>query len=170
MAPPGTAQVADLADGPIAAAEWASAATPGLIMGFLFSGQACPGSQGEIPARNGGAGTAEWIRAFTHSLMDLDFHYGGGHVRQVLLRYFRSEIVPLLRARHPEPVRRELFSAAAEVAEMPGAWLMSSLSHQANYLGQFQDALSWRGPPSRRRLGGRRRRCRRCSWRWRPGR
>jgi hypothetical protein len=105
--------------------------------------------------------------------MDLDFHYGGGHVRRVLLSYFRSEIVPLLRARHPEQVRGELFSAAAEVAEMLGfsaydagrhgaaqryfaqglrlageagdpvlgARLMSSLSHQANYLGQFQDAL-----------------------------
>jgi hypothetical protein len=165
--------VADLADGPVAEAQWAPAATPGLITRFLFSGQAWPGSQGEVPARNGGVGTAEWIRAFTHSLMDLDFHYGGGHVRQVLLSYFRSEIVPLLRGRHPEPVRRELFSAAAEVAEMLGfsaydagrhgaaqryfaqglrlageagdpvlgARLMSSLSHQANYLGQFGDAL-----------------------------
>jgi hypothetical protein len=99
--------IADLADGPVAAAAWAPAATPGLITGVLFSGQAWPGSRGDIPAHNGGAGTAEWIRAFTHSLMGLDFHYGG-HVRQVLLRYFRSEIVPLLRAQHPEPVRREL--------------------------------------------------------------
>jgi hypothetical protein len=165
--------VADLADSPVAETEWASAAMPQLITGFLFSGQAWPGSQGEISARNGGVGTAEWIRGFTHSLMDLDFQYGGGHVRRVLLCYFRTEIVPLLRARHPERVRGELFSAAAEVAEMLGwsaydagrhgaaqryfahglrlageaadpvlgARLMSSLSHQANYLGQFQDAL-----------------------------
>jgi hypothetical protein len=105
--------------------------------------------------------------------MDLDFHYGGGHVRKILLFYFQSEIVPLLRAQHPDLIRRELFSAAAEVAELLGwsaydsgrhgaaqryyaqglrlageaadpllgARLMSSLSHQANYLGQFSDAL-----------------------------
>ena len=165
--------VADLADGPVVEAEWASAATPGLITGFLFSGQAWPGSQGEMPALNGGAAAAGRIRAFTHSLMDLDFHYGGGHVRRVLLFYFRSEIVPMLRAQHSEPVRRELFGAAAEVAQqlgwsaydagrhgaaqryfaqglrlageaadpVLGARLLSNLSHQANYLGQYRDAL-----------------------------
>jgi hypothetical protein len=105
--------------------------------------------------------------------MDLDFHFGGGHVRRLLLFYFRSEIIPLLRGQHPDRVRRELFSAAAEAAEMLGwsaydagrhgiaqryfaqalrlaeeaadlvlgARLMSSLSHQANYLGQYGDAL-----------------------------
>jgi hypothetical protein len=83
----------DLADGPVAEAQWVPAATPGLITGSLFSGQAWPVSQGEMPAHNGGAGTAGWIRAFTHSLMDLDFRYGGGHVRRVLLSFFRSEIV-----------------------------------------------------------------------------
>jgi hypothetical protein len=165
--------VADLADSPAAEGRWASAAMPGLITGFLFSGQAWPGGQGAVPAPGGGVAAAGRIRAFTHSLMDLDFHYGGGHVRRVLLFYFRSEIVPLLRARHPERVRGELFSAAAEVAQqlgwsaydagrhgaaqryfaqglrlageaadpVLGARLMSSLSHQANYLGQFHDAL-----------------------------
>jgi hypothetical protein len=105
--------------------------------------------------------------------MDLDFHYGGGHVRRMLLFYFQSEIVPLLRGQHPESVRRELFGAAAEVAQQLG-WsaydagrhgaaqryfahglrlageagdpvlggrLLSNLSHQANYLGQFHDAV-----------------------------
>jgi hypothetical protein len=165
--------VADLADSPVAEAEWVSAAMPGLITGFLFSGQAWLGGQETVPAPGGGAAAAGRIRAFTHSLMDLDFQYGGGHVRRMLLFYFRSEIMPLLRAQHPDPVRRELFSAAAETAEMLGwsaydagrhgaaqryfaqglrlageaadpvlgARLMSSLSHQANYLGQFQDAL-----------------------------
>jgi hypothetical protein len=174
--------VADLADSPAAQAECTPAAVPGLITGFLFSGQLWPGGQepsGQgpgglaVPAPGGGAAAAGRIRAFTHSLMDLDFHYGGGHVRRVLLFYFRSEIVPLLCGQHPERVRRELFSAAAEVAELLGwsaydagrhgaaqeyfarglrlageaaapvlgARLMSSLSHQANYLGYFRDAL-----------------------------
>jgi hypothetical protein len=164
---------ADLADSPVAETEWASAATPGLITGFLFSGQAWPGGQGAVPSPGGGVAPAGRIRAFTQSLMDLDFQYGGGHVRRMLLFYFRTEIMPLLRAQHPDPARRELFSAAAETAEMLGwsaydagrhgaaqryyaqglrmageaadpvlgARLMSSLSHQANYLGQFTDAL-----------------------------
>jgi hypothetical protein len=146
----------------------------GLITGFLFSGQAWPGGQGAVPATTGGgAAAAGRIRAFTHSLMDLDFYYGGGHIRRMLLFYFRSEIVPLLRGQHPEPVRRELFGAAAEVAQqlgwsaydagrhgaaqryfaqglrlageaadpVLGARLLSNLSHQANYLGQYRDAL-----------------------------
>jgi hypothetical protein len=169
--------VADLADGPVAGSEWTPAAVPGLITGFLFSGQAWMGGQGPsglvVPAVSDGDVSAGRIRAFTRSLMDLDFQYGGGHVRRMLLFYFRSEIVPLLRGRHPDRVRRELFSAAAEVAQLLGwsaydagrhgtaqryfaqglrlageagdpalgAWVMSSLSHQANYLGQYQDAL-----------------------------
>jgi hypothetical protein len=52
--------------------------------------------------------------------MDLDFQYGGGHVRRVLLFYFRSEIVPLLREPQPDPIRREIFGAAAEVAQLLG--------------------------------------------------
>ena len=141
--------------------------------GVLVLRAGMAGQPGRDPRPQRGVATAEWIRAFTHSLMDLDVHYGGGHVRQALLSFFRSEIVPLLRGRHPQPVRRELFSAAAETAEMLGfsaydagrhgaaqryfaqglrlageaadpvlgARLMSSLSHQANYLGQFGDAL-----------------------------
>jgi hypothetical protein len=112
--------MADLADRPVAEAEW----VPGLITGFLFSGQPWPDGQGPgglaVPAPGGGAAAAGRIRAFTHSLTDLDFQYGGGHVRRVLLFYFRSEIVPLLYGQDPERVRRELFSAAAEVAELPG--------------------------------------------------
>lgn len=168
---------ADLADGPVAGSEWAASAVPGVIAGFLFSGQAWQEGRGAgglaLPAQGNGAAAAGRIRAFTHSLMDLDFQYGGGHVRRVLLLYFQSEVMPLLRMQHPERVRRELFGAAAEVAELLG-WsaydagrhgaaqryyaqslrlageaadpvlggrLMSSLSHQANYLGHFREAL-----------------------------
>jgi len=167
----------DLADGPMARLGWAPTAVPGLITGFLFSGQTWQEGQEQgglvVPSPGSGLAAAGRIRAFTHSLMNLDFQYGGGHVRRVLLFYFQSEIVPLLRADHPERVRRELFSAAAEVTELLGwsaydagrhgaaqryyaqglrlageaadpvlgARLLSSLSHQANYLGKFRDAL-----------------------------
>lgn len=52
--------------------------------------------------------------------MDLDFAYGGGHVRKLLLFYFKSEVVPVLRQSGREAVRRELYSAAAEVAQLLG--------------------------------------------------
>ena len=129
--------------------------------------------QGPLITAN--AAAAERIRAFTRHLMDLDFKYGGGHVRRVLLFYFRSEIVPLLREPHPDPIRREIFGAAAEVAQLLG-WsaydagrhgaaqryfmqglrlareaedpvlggrLLSNLSHQANYLGRYNEALQF---------------------------
>lgn len=93
----------------------------------------------------------------------------------MLIQFFRDQVVPLLREHHPEPVRREIFSAAAEVAQllgwsaydagrhgvamryftqglklareagdhMLGARMLSSLSHQANYLGRYHDAVSF---------------------------
>ncbi|WP_044882961.1 hypothetical protein [Frankia torreyi] len=166
---------ADLNDDPAAIqAPWRTDATPGLITGFLF---------GEIPTEpisdDGGmpsttsGGPADAIRATAASLMDLDFRFGGGHVRRLLLFYFRSEVLPLLRKHHSEPTRRELFRAAAEVIELLGwsaydagrfgaaqryyaqalrlareaaddllgGWMLASLSHQANYLGRYNDAV-----------------------------
>jgi tetratricopeptide (TPR) repeat protein len=82
---------------------------------------------------------------------------------------------PLLREPHPDPIRREIFGAAAEVAQLLG-WsaydagrhgaaqryfmqglrlaseaedpvlggrLLSNLSHQANYLGRYNEALQF---------------------------
>jgi hypothetical protein len=110
---------ADLEDDPsVTRARWKDEATPGIITGFLFSRSPEP-PEGEGPAGRG-AGPAEAIRATASHLMDLDFRFGGGHVRRMLLFYFRSEVVPLLRARHPDPVRREVFRAAAEAVELLG--------------------------------------------------
>ena len=119
---------------------------------------------------------ADRIRAFTRHLMDLDFQFGGGHTRRLLLFYFRNEIVPLLREGHPDLIRREIFSAAAEAAQLLGwsaydagrhgpaqryfmqgfaaragsskTWCSAAaccpnLSHQANYLGRYGDALQF---------------------------
>lgn len=107
--------------------------------------------------------------------MDIDFQFGGGYVRRMLLVYFQSEIVPLLREHQPEAIRREIFSAAGEVAQLLG-WsaydagrhgaaqryflqglrlaseagdsvlggrLLSNLSHQANYLGHYHEAVQF---------------------------
>lgn len=165
---------ADMADSPeVMRSNWVSETAPGVITGYLFSSPTWHDGQGPLITANVAA--AERIRAFTQHLMDLDFKYGGGHVRRVLLFYFRSEIVPLLREPHPDPIRREIFGAAAEVAQLLG-WsaydagrhgaaqryfmqglrlaheaedpviggrLLSNLSHQANYLGRYSEALQF---------------------------
>lgn len=100
---------------------------------------------------------------------------GGGYLLGLLLSFFRDTVIPKLREEHPEEERRDLFSAAAEVAQllgwtsydagwhrsarmyfiqglrlareaddrMAGGRLLSNLSHQANCLGQFGDALQY---------------------------
>jgi hypothetical protein len=107
---------ADHADSPgLGAADWSSATTTAVITGYLF-GDALRLAE---PA---GSDTplAERIRATTRYFMDLDFRFGGGHVRKMLLAYWTAEIVPELRNDHPEPVRRHILSAAAETAQILG--------------------------------------------------
>ncbi|WP_163547817.1 hypothetical protein [Candidatus Frankia nodulisporulans] len=168
-----TLSVADLGDDPDAIrAPWVDGAAPGLITGFLF-GSSSESSSIEDARLSLTAGPADAIRATASHLMDLDFRFGGGHVRRLLLFYFHSEVVPLLKGQHADPVRREIFRAAAEVAELLGwsaydagrygaaqryyaqglrlareagdellgGWMLASLSHQANYLGRFNEAV-----------------------------
>lgn len=165
---------ADMADSPeVMRSDWVSETAPSVITGYLFSSPIWQEDQCSLITANSAA--AGRIRVFTRHLMDLDFQYGGGHVRKMLLFYFRSEIVPLLREPHPGPIRREIFGAAAEVAQLLG-WsaydagrhgaaqryfmqglrlaseaedpvlggrLLSNLSHQANYLGRYSEALQF---------------------------
>ena len=63
--------------------------------------------------------TAAIIRATAAQLMALDFAYGGPHVRDMLLLYFRTQVVPALRSPSPRE-RQQVFGAAAEVAQLLG--------------------------------------------------
>ncbi|WP_329789147.1 hypothetical protein V1227_33035 [Lentzea sp. DG1S-22] len=165
---------ADLEDQPaLVRSQWAQEATPSIITGYMFGDSLHVADADEL--RRGGGAAASAIRATAANLMDLDFRYGGGHVRKMLLFYFKTEITPLLQGTHTEPERRDLFSAAAEVAQLLG-WsaydagrhgaaqryfvqglrlareaqdhvlggrLLANLSHQANYLGRFNDAVQF---------------------------
>lgn len=165
---------ADLEDQPaLVRSQWAQGATPSIITGYMFADSLHVVDGDEL--RRGGGAAAAAIRATAANLMDLDFRYGGGHVRKMLLFYFKSEIVPLLQGNHSEVERRDLFSAAAEVTQLLG-WsaydagrhgaaqryfvqglrlareahdhvlggrLLANLSHQANYLGRFNDAVQF---------------------------
>lgn len=105
--------------------------------------------------------------------MRMDFQFGGGHARAALAQYFAQDVCPLLEGRFTEQVGRQLFSAAAEVAQllgwtaydigrhglaqryliqalrlaqqaddrMMGGRLLSNMSHQATYLGNFDQAV-----------------------------
>jgi hypothetical protein len=165
---------ADMSDSPeVMRTSWVSDIAPGVITGYLFSSPVWRDSSPSIDLA--GSSIADRIREFTRHLADLDFQYGGGHVRRMLLFYFRNEIVPLLRKSYPGSTRREILSAAGGVAQLLGwsaydagrhglsqryymqglrltqeaedpvfgAYLLSDLSHQANYLGRYNEALQF---------------------------
>ncbi|WP_204295316.1 hypothetical protein [Actinoplanes campanulatus] len=109
---------ADMRNDPAAVtSQWDPGAAASLITGYLFADSGWEDSSGD---RFMGAGTAARIRATVRNLMQLDFQYGGGHTRSMLLSYWRSEIVPALRGSYPDPVKREIFAAAADAAEVLG--------------------------------------------------
>ena len=165
------ADMADLQE--VTQAGWLSGTASSVITGYLFSSPAWHHEQTPLSAAPNTA--AARIRSVAQHLMDIDFQFGGGYVRRMLLFYFQSEIVPLLREPQQELVRREIYSAAAEVAQLLG-WsaydagrhgaaqryfmqglrlateakdpvlggrLLSNLSHQANYLGRYDEALQY---------------------------
>jgi hypothetical protein len=120
-----------------------------------------------------GESDVQAVRTTAHLFMKMDFQFGGGHARTALAQYFAQDVCPLLDGRFTERVGRQLFSAAAEVAQllgwtaydtgrhglaqryliqalrlaqeaddrMMGGRLLSNLSHQANYLGHFDQAV-----------------------------
>jgi tetratricopeptide (TPR) repeat protein len=165
---------ADLADSPlIKAAGWSPDVAPSIITGYMFADPLRFDQGG--PVAESGAEVASRIRATVRYLMDLDFQFGGGHTRKMLLFYWKTEIVPALRQSYPDLVRREVFAAAADAAEvlgwaaydagrhgaaqryfvqglrlareandqLMGGQILSNLSHQANYLGNFSDAVQF---------------------------
>lgn len=165
---------ADLSDSPaLAASAWVTAAAPSVITEYLFAepqhvehADSLADSDTNIAGR---------IRATIRYLMDLDFQFGGGHMRKMLLVYWNTEIVPALRRRYTGAVLREIMSAAADAAELlgwsaydagqhgaaqryfvqglrltreandrlMGGHLLADLSHQANYLGNFSEAIQF---------------------------
>ncbi|WP_327086691.1 hypothetical protein OIE66_30765 [Nonomuraea sp. NBC_01738] len=131
-----------------------------------------------LPAGNGiqvnvGDSDIRAVRMTTQLFMKLDFQFGGGHARAALAQYYVRDVSPLLEGKFTEAVGRELFSAAAEVAQllgwtaydlgrhglaqrymiqalrlaqaagdrMLGGRLLGNMSHQANYLGSFQQSI-----------------------------
>lgn len=165
---------ADLSNSPsLDTAGWTSDSAPSVITGYLFSEPQRIVYAASL--EDVGKDIAGRIRTTIRNFMDLDFSFGGGHTRKMLLFYWKTEIVPALRRSYSESVRREIFGAAADAAEvlgwsayddgrhgagqryftqglrlareandrMMGGQILSNLSHQANFLGNYSDAIQF---------------------------
>ncbi|RZT89059.1 hypothetical protein EV383_6014 [Pseudonocardia sediminis] len=95
---------------------WDRFATPSIITGYLFDGHS---EHRRLDAGDGPL-DAEAIRLTTARLMELDFQLGGGHTRELLLFYFRSQVLPLLQSLPRGAQRSDILSATAELAQMLG--------------------------------------------------
>lgn len=130
--------------------DWKPDATSSIITNYLL------GQSLVVPevARSSGGSLATPIRDTTASFMQLDFQYGGGYMRAMLLNFFQSNVVPLLNQRHPENERRDLFSAAAEVAQLLG-WTSYDAGRHAAAQRYFIQGLRLAREAGDHMLGGR---------------
>lgn len=130
---------------------WTPDLAPQIITGYLLDDPVAP-LVDEGPLRGPTAGAR--IRDFTATLMDLDFRYGGGATRRSLLHYFQDEVVPLLHAKHPDALRRDVFGAAAEVAQLLG-WTAYDAGRHNAATRYFVQGLRLAHEANDRALGGR---------------
>jgi hypothetical protein len=78
-----------------------------------------------MPARDGariavGESDVAAVRTTVQLFMGLDFQFGGGHAHSALAQYFAHDVYPLLDGKFSDKVGRELFSVAAQVAQLLG--------------------------------------------------
>jgi hypothetical protein len=165
---------ADISESPaVVESAWVSATAPSIIAGYLFAEPQRTEYAGSLADTS--VDIAGRIRRTIRCLMNLDFQFGGGHTRRMLLVYWKTEILPVLRRRYPETIAREVMSAAADAAEvlgwsaydagrhgaaqryfvqglrlareandrLMGGQILANLSHQANYLGNFSEAIQF---------------------------
>lgn len=116
---------------------WDVHAAPGVITGYLF-GDGEP--ETTAVARDDAPIDATSIRLTTAKLMELDFQLGGGHTRDLLLPYFRSQVLPLFEALPLGGGRRDLLVATAELAQMLG-WSAYDAGRQGAAQRYFVHAL-----------------------------
>lgn len=77
----------------------------------------CPRGEGE---RLVGEPDVEMVRRITGVYRTLDNQYGGGHVRDSVVRFLDGEVATLLRGRYDAQTGVALLSAAAEATQLAG--------------------------------------------------
>lgn len=96
-------------------AAWSDAAMAWLV------GSQRPLVEGSTRSRIG-TSDVERVRAMRETFDRLDSTYGGGHARNALVQYLRTELPRLLRAGGTTDVRQSLYSAAGESTQL-AAWM-----------------------------------------------
>src|SRR5262249_34939314 len=94
------------------------------------------------------------IRTTVQLFMQMDFQFGGGHARAALVQYFANDVCPLLDGVFTEPVGRQLFAAASQVAELLG-WTAYDLGRHGLAQRYFIQGLRLAQAAGDRMMGGR---------------
>lgn len=82
------------------------------------------------------------VQQLTIAFSQIDQKRGGGHGRKALVQYLNSDVVALLRGRFPnEQLRRDMFTAAAELAYLSG-WMAFDDAEQGLAQKYFHLALN----------------------------
>ena len=77
-----------------------------------------------------GRGDVEAVREMTGMFSRIDQRRGGGHARTTVVRYLTAEVAGYLRGRFPDDrVRREMFTAAGELAYLSGWMAFDNAEH-----------------------------------------
>lgn len=77
-----------------------------------------------------GRGDVEAVREMTEVFSRIDQRRGGGHARTTVLRYLTADVAGYLRGRFPdEQVRREMLTAASELAYLSGWMAFDNAEH-----------------------------------------
>ncbi|MGA2828567.1 MAG: hypothetical protein ABSF03_20885 [Streptosporangiaceae bacterium] len=105
-------------------------------------------------SRRIGAVDVQAIREAIQAFRVLDNRLGGGRIRPTVVSYLHADIAPMLRdARCTDDVRRELFSAAAELSQLCG-WQAHDLEMQGLAQRYLVQALSMARIAQDEALGG----------------
>jgi hypothetical protein len=81
-------------------------------------------------ARGVGRGDLETVREMASLFSRVDQRRGGGHARTALVQYLTSDVVTYLRGSYTdERVRKDMFSAASELAYLSGWMAFDNAEH-----------------------------------------
>lgn len=86
--------------------------------------------RGGAPGRAIGRGDVDAVRDMVSLFARVDQRRGGGHARTAVVQYLTSDVTGCLRGRFPDDrVRREMYSAASEVAYLSGWMAFDNAEH-----------------------------------------
>ncbi|MEV0716757.1 XRE family transcriptional regulator [Asanoa sp. NPDC050611] len=108
-----------------------------------------PAAEGDRPV---GEPDVEMIRRITGAYRALDNQYGGGHVRESVVRFLDQEVAAILRGRYDARTGRALLSAVAEATQL-AAWATYDVGMHAMAQAYLVQALRFAATAGDRALG-----------------